>query len=330
MIKLAIDMMGSDKGPGALAAGLRDFLTANQDVEAVVFGDRERLDSLLAGVERVSIVAAAQVVPMEVSPLAFLRLKESSMYLAIKAAADKTQGFAGVVTAGSTGGFVTGCTLLLKNAPGVLRAGLAAPFVTAVPGKQAVILDIGASNQNTADELVGFAKMGAVYAHTVLGVQLPKVYLLSNGAEEGKGLAESVEAYRKLKASGFAGFSGNCESRDALDGNRDVVVTSGYPGNIMLKSFEGTAALMNGLLKKAFKKNLMTKLGYLMAKPGLKEMKRTLDYRATGGAILLGVSNVAVKAHGSSDGYAFYNALHVAYAMAHAGIVAAIAKELAQ
>ncbi len=328
MVRLAIDMMGSDEGPMPLAKGLKAFLKENDDVEVVAFGAGKDLHPLLDGVRGASVVETSQVVPMEISPLGFLRLKDSSMYQAIKASAGV--GFSGVVTAGSTGGFVTGATLLIKNAPGVLRAGLAAPFVTAIRGKKTVILDIGASNQNTAEELVGFAKMGSLYAKNVLGVQTPRVYILSNGVEEGKGLAESVKAYRILKESSFPGFAGNCEARDALDGNKDVIVTPGYPGNILLKSIEGTAGMLGVLLKKAFTKNLFTKMGYLLAKPGLKGMKQTLDYRSTGGAILLGVNKVAVKAHGNSNDYAFYNALKVAYSMAVSSIVGKITEGMAK
>lgn len=327
MIKLAVDLMGSDMGPVELIKGLKEFLSEHKDCEVVAFGDIKTLTEQLGNTPRVTIKASEEVVPMEINPFGFLRLKKSSMYLAIQMAANDPS-IDGVVSAGSTGGFVIGSTLMIKNAPGVRRAGLAAPFVTAVKGKKTIILDIGANNKNTGDELVCFAKMGAVYAREVLGEKEPKTYLLSNGAEEGKGLDECVDAYAKLK--GFPGFMGNCESRDALDGTKDVIVTTGYPGNIMLKAFEGTAQLMMGLMKKAFTKNWKTKIGYLLAKSGLKEMKETLDYRSTGGAILLGIKKVAVKAHGNSNAYAFKNGLSVAYSMAEAHIVDAISRELAK
>lgn len=325
MIKLSVDLMGSDLGPVELSKGLLDFLKDYPDCEVKAFGDPKILSPIFKEEKRVTIMESLQVVPMEVSPVQFLRYKKSSMYLAIQEA-KKDDSIDGVVTSGSTGGFVVGCTLILKNIANVLRAGLTAPFITQVRGKQTVILDIGASNVNTADELVCFAKMGSIYARKVLNEQNPSVYLLSNGAEEGKGLKESVDAYEKLKD--YPWFKGNCEARDVLDGTRDVVVTSGYPGNILLKSIEGTASMMNSLIKKAFKKNLFTKIGYLFAKSGFKDMKKTLDYRATGGAILLGVNKVAVKAHGNSNAYGFYNALRVAYSMSKGKIVESIKEEM--
>lgn len=325
MIVLAVDLMGSDLGPEELCKGLRAFLKKTPDVSVLAYGDKDKLSEDLAGQDRVTIRPSEQVVPMEVSPMGFLRLKKSSMYLALQDAG-KDPKIDGIVTSGSTGGFVIGNTLLVKNAPGVARAALAAPFITKVKGKNTVILDIGASNQNNSDELVEFAKMGAVYAKKIFGVPEPAIYLLSNGVEEGKGLKESVDAYHKLE--GFPGFKGNCEARDVLDGTKDVVVTTGYPGNILLKSIEGTAAMMTGMMKAAFQKNLWTKIGYLFARSGLKEMKEQMDYRKTGGAILLGINKVAVKAHGNSNAYAFENALNVAYRMCQSQIVSAISEAL--
>lgn len=327
MVRLAVDLMGSDLGPGELAKGLREFLEKHGDAEAVVFGKGDVLDSLLTGVDRVEKRAVdSDPVPMEVSPFAFLRqYRDSSMFLACDAAG-KDEGIDGVVSSGSTGGFLTGCHTLVGRIKGVAREGLAAPFVTAEKGKQTLILDVGASNYCTAEELVCFARMGQVYARQVFGRKEPKVYLLSNGTEEGKGLKETVEAYFLLRDKPY--FGGLTEARDALDGTKDVIVTTGYPGNIFLKATEGTAQLVMGLMKKAFTRSLRTKIGYLLAKPGLKEMKSTMDYRSTGGAVLLGVKKVAVKAHGNSNAYAFYNALRVAYEMVQNGLVPAVEREL--
>ena len=327
MVKIAVDMMGSDLGPEELSKGLVRFLSEYEDAEAVAFGDSQVLQGTLHGVERVEIQAAETVVPMEVSPFVFLRkYSRSSMYLACqKAGSDDS--IAAVVSSGSTGGFLVGCHTKVGRLPGVAREGLAAPMITAVPGFKTLILDIGANNTCTGNELVCFAKMGEAYARKVFGRENPKVFLLSNGVEEGKGLKETVDAYELLKGQPY--FGGMCEARDALDGQKDVVVTTGYPGNIFLKCTEGTAVMILGVLKKACTKNLFTKIGYLLAKPGLREMKKNMDYRETGGAILLGVKKVAVKSHGNSNAYAFYNALKLAYSTVKSGAVSAIAKEIA-
>lgn len=325
MVKIAIDTMGSDMGPEELVEGCKKFLDENEDVGLVLFGDESRIGSLISS-DRVEIVNTTEVVPMEVSPMQFLRMKDSSMRQAIARAKEDDE-VGGVVSAGSTGGFVTGCQLILKNIPGVIRSGLTGPFPTKKKGKKTVILDIGASNYNTGEELVCFAKLGYYYSKLVLGNENPSIYLLSNGTETGKGLKETIEADESLSKMGFPGYKGRCEAREVLDGEHDVVVTTGYPGNILLKSIEGTAKMMGSLLKGAFTKNIFTKIGYLMSKSGIKEMMKMMDSKELGGAMLLGVNKVAVKAHGNSNGYAFYNALKVAYKMISSGLVEAIGRE---
>ena len=170
--------------------------------------------------------------------------------------------------------------------------------------------------------------MGKLYSQSVYGVELPKVYLLSNGAEEGKGAPEVKEAYKLLKENKFEGFEGNIEARYALSGDADVVVADGFSGNIFLKSSEGIAKIMSGMIKKAFKKNLWAKLGYLHVRKGIKEMSETLDYKNTGGAMLLGINGNVVKAHGSSDAKSFYSALRVAKKLAEKNVVEQIRKGL--
>lgn len=325
MVKIAVDMMGSDLGPSELIKGVKSFLENREDASVVLFGNVDELKELSEN-SRVEIVNTTQVVPMEISPLEFLRMKDSSMRQAIaRTASDET--VSGVVSSGSTGGFITGCQLILKNIPGVVRSGLTSPFPTENPDKQAVILDIGASNYNTGEELVCFAKLGYLYAKHVLNYSDPKVYLLSNGTEKGKGLDETIKADEILTETAFQGYAGRCEARDALDGKHDVIVTTGYSGNILLKSMEGAARMMGHLMKKAFKKNLATKMGYLLCQSGIKDMMKIMDSKRLGGAMLLGVSKVAVKSHGNSNDYAFMNALDLAYRMSKSDFIPSIKKE---
>lgn len=326
MIEIAVDMMGSDLGPEVLSEAVLKYSREHEDVSFLCFGDKEVLTKSLADSERIRIVETKSVIPMEIKPLDFLRKKDSSMYLAINAVKESTA--KAVVSAGSTGGFISGSTILLRNIPGVPRAGLCAAFPTYKKGKAAVILDVGANNVNTAEDLVGFARMGRIYAKEVLKEENPKTYALSNGIEEGKGTDEIVKAYHLLKEMAFPGFEGNTEARDVLDGDHDVVVTPGFSGNILLKSCEGTASIMNNLIKKAFLKSLITKVGYLLAKSGFQDMKENMDYRKYGGAILLGVNGVAVKAHGNSNSYAFYNAIDVARRMVESRIVEKIEESM--
>lgn len=323
MIKIVVDAMGGDNGSSIIVEAIEKFLKDNNDVEITVAGKKEELSALEG---KCRILDARDIVPMEAGALEVMRLKNSSMMVAIKTMKD--EGLDAVVSCGSTGGFLSAATINLKMIPGVKRAALVAPFPTKIKGKYVVILDIGANNENSPEELVQFALMGKLYAESVYGVEKPKVYLLSNGAEEGKGAPEVKEAYKLLKESNFEGFSGNIEARYALNGDADVVVADGFTGNIFLKSSEGIAKIMSGMIKAAFKKNLWSKLGYLHVRKGMKEMTETLDYKNTGGAMLLGINGNVVKAHGSSDANAFYHALRVAKKLAEKDIVNCIKKGL--
>lgn len=321
MIKIVVDAMGGDNGSPVIVEAINNFLKDNNDVEITVVGKKEELQSLEG---KCRILDARDIVPMEAGALEVMRLKNSSMMVAIKTMKD--EGLDAVVSCGSTGGFLSAATINLKMIPGVKRAALVAPFPTQIKGKNVVILDIGANNENSPEELVQFALMGKLYSQCVYNVELPKVYLLSNGAEEGKGAPEVKEAYKLLKDSNFEGFQGNVEARYALNGDADVVVADGFTGNIFLKSSEGIAKIMSGMMKKAFKRNLWSKIGYLHVRKGIKEMSETMDYKNTGGAMLLGINGNVVKAHGSSDARSFYHALRVAKKLAEKDIVNAIKK----
>lgn len=312
MSRIAIDMMGSDKGPAPLAAAVKKYLAEKKDSSVLLFGDEKAIAPLFQddpSKDRVKIINTTKVIPMEIKPLEFLRAKDSSMYQAIDAVRNGEAD--SVISAGSTGGLVTGATILLRTIPGVKRAALCSPFPTRKSGTPAIVLDIGANNYNTAEELYQFAIMGSAYEKAVFGKENPSVYLLSNGTEEGKGTDEIVGAYKLLKEKNFPGFGGNVEARNALDGTHDIILTPGFTGNIFLKSVEGMGRLMNDLIKDAFKKNFSTKLGYLFARKGFKDMKTALNYKQYGGAILLGINGLAVKAHGNSDEIGFHSALKV-------------------
>ena len=316
MYKIIVDAMGGDNGSSIVVEAAKKFLEDNKDVELTLVGKKEELASL-EGTCR--IIDARDIVPMEAGALEVMRLKNSSMMVAIRTC--KEENLDAVVSCGSTGGFLSAATLNFKMIPGIKRAALVGPFPTAIKGKKVVILDVGASNENSADELVQFALLGKLYSQAVYGVEKPSIYLLSNGSEEGKGSPEVKAAYKMLKESNFEGFKGNIEARYVLSGDADVVVTDGFTGNIFLKSNEGLAKLMGNLIKSAFKRNLWSKLGYLHVRKGMKEMSETLDHKTIGGAMLLGINGNVVKAHGNSDAFAFYHALRVAKKLAEGDVV---------
>lgn len=315
-MKIVVDAMGGDLGSSIVVEAILNFLNDYKDVEITAVGKKEELTALEGKCE---IVDAREVVPMEAGALEVMRNKESSMYKAVDLV--RKGGYDAVVSCGSTGGFLSVATLCLKNIQGVHRAALVTPFPTKIKGKKVVVLDVGASNENSSEELYQFGVMGRLYAENVLGVKDPKTYLLSNGTEEAKGSPEGKGAYKLFKENNFPGFAGNIEGREALNGEADVIVTDGYTGNIFLKGLEGLAKMMSGMIKGAFKKNLWTKLGYLHVRKGIKEMSETMDYKSTGGAMLLGINGVVIKGHGSSDAFSFYHAIRVGYMLAKSDIV---------
>ena len=321
-MKIVLDMMGSDHGSQATKEGARLFHKRHPEIDLVLVGKKDELSDM----DGFEIVEAEDVVEMDMGAIEVLRKKESSLVKAVTYCAKN--GCDAVVSAGSTGAFLSASAIVLKKINGILRPALLTNFPNLKTGGQVTILDIGASIRNTPEELCQFALMGTLYAEAVNGCRSPKVRLLSNGIEEGKGSDEGKAAYKLLKEDHSVNFQGNVEASKVLTGDSDVVVTSGYDGNVLLKSTEGAAKGMSGLIKKAFMRNIFSKLGYLLSKKGFDGLKKTLDPRSTGGALLCGVRAVAVKAHGNSDGLGFSNAIEVAYRLANKGIVESLEKAM--
>lgn len=300
MSKLIIDAMGGDNGSKAVVEAVLNYLAKKPDTLFTVVGKKEEL-TLLEG--KAEIVDARDVVPMEAGALEAMRMKDSSMYKAI--ALYKEGGYDGIASCGSTGAFLSLATLILKNIPGIKRAALVAPFPTKVKGKYVIVLDAGASNENSPEEMAQFAVMGRYYYQAVYDKEEPTIQLLSNGSEEHKGSPNGQAAYKLLKEKNLPGFKGNIEARYVCAGDADVVVADGYTGNIFVKSSEGMAKIVGSMIKSTFKKNFITKLGYLFVRKGMKEMTAVMDYRSTGGALFLGINGNVMKIHGNADAYCF-------------------------
>ena len=287
-----------------------------------MYGKKEELLAL-EGLTK--IVDCRDVMGMEDGALQVMRKKETSMIKAIDYTREND--FDGVISGGSTGAFLTASTIYLKLMEGVERAALLSPFPT-VKDKNVIVLDIGANSENTPSHLLEFAKMGRIFAKVFNNLETPEIYLLSNGAEEKKGSELVKEAHKLIKESGLEGFKGNIEARYALSGDADVIVAGGFDGNILLKSCEGTAKAMSSMLKAGFKKNIFTKIGYLFAKSGVDYVRDKMDYKKYGGAMLVGVNKVVVKAHGSSDEIAFFSALNVCYNLIKKDIINKMKEEM--
>ena len=318
-MKIILDAMGGDNAPlapvmGAVQAA-KDFnaqiILVGRGEEILQVLKEQGIDTLPEGVE---IVHAEQVVDTHEDPTSAVRKqKDSSMMVGLKMLSDGNGD--AFISAGSTGALLTGATLLVKRVKGIRRAAMG-PVVPNKTGGKTVILDCGANAECTAEFLLQFGLVGSLYAKKYLGVENPKVGLLNIGAEDTKGTSLQKEAYNLLQQAsqkGLINFVGNAEARDVPLGAVDVVVCDGFSGNVLLKTIEGTAMFMGSLMKhKIFKRNFLSKIGYLFCKSGVDEVMSMLDYRTIGGTQFLGIRKPVIKAHGSSDALAFRNAVHQA------------------
>ena len=314
-MKIILDAMGGDHAPEAAVLGAFDAVKKyGLEVTLVGRGEdilevmrRNGISDLPDGTE---IFNADDVVDMHDDPAAVIhKRKNSSMIVGLRLLAEgKGDAF---VSAGSTGALLTGATLLVKRIKGIRRASMA-PAMPNKKGGKTVICDCGANAECTPEFLLQFGLMGSTYAKNILGISQPRVGLLNIGTEDTKGTQLQKDAYALLTdadRSGLIHFIGNVEGRDVPLGETDVVVCDGFTGNVLLKSIEGTAMFMGSMMKKMFKKNLLSKLGYLLCSSGVKDMMKLLDYREIGGTQFLGIKKPVIKAHGASDALAFCNAL---------------------
>ena len=314
-MKIILDAMGGDNAPEAAVLGAIDAAKA-YGVEITLVGrgeailevmGRHNITDLPAGVE---IANAEDVVDMHDDPGSVIRKrKNSSMVVGLKLLADG-EGDA-FVSAGSTGALLTGATLLVKRVHGIRRAAMA-PAMPNKKGGKTVIVDCGANAECTPEFLLQFGLVGSAYAKKTYNLDNPRVGLLNIGTEDSKGTQLQKDAYALLtdaSRKGLINFVGNVEARDVPMGEVDVVVCDGFSGNVLIKSIEGTAMFMGSLMKKMFKKNIFSKLGYLLCKSGVSDMMKMMDYREIGGTQFLGIKKPVIKAHGSSDALAFRNAV---------------------
>ena len=323
-MNIAIDAMGGDHAPQALLDGLALALKVLEPATALtLYGDQALLR---AGLEergirdaRVSLVHTSEVVGYDESPTLAIRQKKDSSL--VRAITDVAEGRADcVLSAGSTGALLTGATLLIRRQKGVKRPALATLLPTEQDDGRVLLLDCGANTDCKPAYLAQFGLMAAAYMEHVAGVNNPRIGLLNNGVEEGKGNELTKAAYALLKDAPIH-FAGNCEARDALSGEFDAVVADGFDGNVLLKGLEGAAGLMMGLLKKNMLASLRSKLGAMLAKPALRSLKRKMDYTEYGGAPLLGVNGGVIKAHGSSNAKAFCSAMLQCEKLVASGVV---------
>ena len=317
-MKFVIDMMGGDHGVETTIGAVKEFLKLHDDVYFYCVGNVECL-SPLEGLDRVTIVPSTEVLKMDVDPMEAMHKKDSSLNIAMETYLKENCDC--LVSAGSTGALVSEGVFKIKRMAGIKRPCLVSPFPTVIKGKNFVCADLGANTENTSENLLQFAKITSIFYRIAYNCENPKVYLLNNGTEEEKGNNLMKETYQLLKNDPSINFKGNMEAREPLNGECDVLITDGFTGNIFLKSTEGACKVMSNLIKRSFKTNFMTKIGYLFAKKGFKDMSETMDYKSTGGAMLLGVNGLLIKAHGSSDVRTFVSSLKIGYRLSKNDII---------
>ena len=315
-MKISLDAMGGYLAPQAPVMGAvqaaKDF-----GAQITLVGRGEEILKVLKdnGLQTlpqgITVCDAEEVVDMHDDPANVIRKKKnSSMVVGLRMLAEG-EGDA-FISAGSTGALLSGATLIVKRVKGIRRAAMG-PCMPNKAGGKTMLLDCGANAECTPEFLLQFGLVGSLYMKKNLGIENPRVGLLNIGAEDSKGTPLQKEAYALLKNAseqGLINFIGNIEGRDALMGEVDVVVCDGFSGNVMLKTIEGTAYFMGSLMKhKIFKRNLLSMIGYLFCKKGVKEVFGMMDYREIGGTQFLGIRKPVIKVHGSSDERAFRNAV---------------------
>jgi len=316
--------MGSDDYPIPDVTGA--VLAAQEwGDEIILVGREEAIRQQLARHDtaglKLEIVHAPEVIEMDDEPAWAARVKKnSSMHVGMSLVRDGQA--KAYVTAGNTGGVLAVATLhILRRIRGVKRPALAA--ILPLPAGHVVALDIGANTDCRPEYLLQFALMGDIYARAVLGYTRPRVALLSNGEEPGKGNTLVKEAYQLLTGSGL-NFIGNVEPKEAAACHADVVVSDGFTGNIFIKTTEATAKMLTDLIRDEIKASPLTAVGGLLAKPAFRRVARRVDPFEVGGGPLLGVNGVVIVAHGRSNARAIKNAIGQARKAVQGGVVEAI------
>ncbi len=310
IIKVAIDAMGGDDAPGVIIEGCMQALHMSQDVFIYLVGDEKIIGPMLEresyDKERLEVVNASEVITNNDHPvLAIKQKKDSSMVVALKLVREgKAQAF---ISAGSTGAILVGGQVIVGRDKGVLRPALA-PLMPTLQGFS-LLIDCGANVDARPEHLVQYARMGSIYYENTMKKASPTVAILNIGAEEEKGNALVRAAYPLLKECSDINFIGSIEARDIPYGKADIIVCEAFAGNIVLKMYEGTANALFSKIKGAFMANFKTKIAALMLKSQLKKTLKDYDSTDYGGAPMLGLKRLVVKAHGSCSAKEFRQAI---------------------
>ncbi|MCP1168817.1 phosphate acyltransferase PlsX [Limimaricola litoreus] len=333
-ITLSVDAMGGDQGPAVVAAGVSKFLSSDPAAQVLLHGQREILAPLFTDAEiaaRVEIVHATDVVAMTDKPSNVMRNgKATSMWSSVEALRDRRAEVC--VSCGNTGALMAVSMIRLRKAEGVNRPAIACLWPSRNAQGFNVMLDVGADIRADQDDLLAYALMGASYARNGLGLARPRVGLLNVGTEEHKGRAELKVASEMIAAAADKGdfdYIGFVEGGDIPSDRVDVIVTDGFTGNVALKTGEGTATLISGLLREAFLSSAISKIAALLSRGAMGRLKTRIDPRQVNGGVFLGLNGLVVKSHGSADATGVCAALSLAARLARSDFSERLANRIA-
>ena len=320
MIRIAVDGMGGDFAPKPIIKGCLTAVKKFDDVEIIIFGDQEKMAPYLEPHDRITVIHTDAYLDMGVDdPIkAYRRNKEASMFKAMQYVAD---GHAdAVVTAGPTQAVVVGGHFALKRMPQMRRVAIA-PIIPSYDKRGKILLDSGANVDLKAEHLVSLGIYASVVAEKVLKRPNPKLALINIGSEKGKGRELEIETYDLLEKNDNINFIGNVEPKEVLTTEADILLTDGFTGNIVMKSLEGAAIGLGMILKDEIKSSLRSKIGALFMKKSLINFKKSMDASEIGGALVIGLNHVLIKAHGNSNDFAFFNAIRQAKEMVENDVI---------
>ncbi|MBO0449259.1 phosphate acyltransferase PlsX [Enterococcus sp. MJM12] len=320
-MKIAVDAMGGDNAPKAIVEGVMLAKKDFPDIEFQLYGKEAEIKKFVTDETNVKIIHTDEKINSDDEPVkAIRRKKQASMVLAAQAVKNGTAD--AIFSAGNTGALLAAGLFIVGRIKGIERPGLMSTLP--VIGKEGGfdMLDLGANADNKPEHLLQYGILGSFYAQHVRGVTNPRVGLLNNGTEETKGSELTKKAFELLKSEKSINFIGNVEARELLNGAADVVVTDGFTGNAVLKTIEGTALNMMALLKESIlAEGFKGKMGALLLKDGLRNLKNEMDYAKYGGAVLFGLKAPVIKTHGATGPEAVSYTIRQIHTMLQADMV---------
>jgi glycerol-3-phosphate acyltransferase PlsX len=325
-VTICVDAMGGDNAPGVVLEGVEAALRADEDLEVILVGPQDVVETFADGHDRCTAAFASEVIEMGEHPANAVRSKKDSSIVVGCNLVKEGKGD-GFFSAGSTGAVLAGGVLKIGRIKGVKRPALCT--IIPSPVRPVVMADVGANADCKPEYLVQFAHMATIYAEKIIGIDNPNVALLNIGSEEAKGSQFAQEAFALMKEQ-VPNFVGNAEGNDIIPANYDVFITDGFTGNMVLKTIEGTAKTLFKSVKGVMMSSTPRKLAGLVLKGGLKELADSISSDTYGGAPLLGVKGACIVGHGSSNATAIKNGVLITAKIARQKVPDLIAEAIAR